>query len=355
MIQFPETAQTEWQIVADAANAEEELKARLEHDSQVQYQLDKMRVRHDATQIFQQEIDAETTPTLEMFTLANYQSGSVAGPGDLIEGVLKDNGVCIVLGPGGSGKSTLGLQMLHSLMTGDEWLGQPVQKVMGSVGIVSYDMDGRLMMDWVAGFPNVDPNKVQVVNAHKRGNPLGVPALRAQIAAAWKASQTEIVVIDSFSASFFAQDQNDAAATQHHYRDLGRFALTEVGARAVIVIVHSTDGSPKKPRGSTVHHDVGDSIVAVWSPTGPLGSRHVEMTKYRQHRDVVGNFTSMMTPVVVSAPDSVTHLVSLDLGAMQLAGMHLPASAGAAAFTDLPDTNEDPDIDSEEDGEDDDL
>ncbi len=351
MIQFPETARAEWQIVADAANAATELRLKIERGTKVEAEVEKLRVRHEATLTFQQELDADLTPVLDMMTLANYNSTPNLGPIDLIDGVMKQNGLCIFLGPSGSGKSTLALQMLYCLLTGNDWLGQPVAQISGAVGALSYDMDGALMMDWVAGFPNVDPNKVSIVNAHKRGNPLGVPAMRAQIAATWKAMNVEVVVVDSFGASFFGHDQNDAAATMAHYRDLTKFALTEVGAKAVVVLSHSTEGSPHKARGSTTQHDVADTIVSV--AADQHGQRAVRMVKYRQHRNAAGEFTTGMGSVVVTPPDNVTHLVGLDFGAMALAGMHIPASAGAAAFTSLPAVHEAPDTESDE--EDDDL
>lgn len=341
MIQFPETARVEWEVVADAAEAEARLRKKIHHDTEVEREATRLRVRHEATLRFQAELDADQTPLLEMATLADYQTNPAAAPVDLIEGVLKDNGLCIMLGPSGSGKSTLGLQMLHSLMTGEDWLGQPTKPLMGSVGILSYDMDAAMVMDWMIGFPNVDPFKVSVVNAYKRGNPLGVPAMRAQIAAAWRAMNVETVVLDSFSASFFGLDQNDAAATMHHYRDLKLFALTEVGAKSLVVIVHSTESSPHKARGSSVHHDVADTIVSV--EVGNTGQRSIRMVKYRAAR---GQF--QMNPVVVTAPDSVTHLVALDFGAMQLAGMQLPVGAAAQAFTALPAPTAAPDTDSDE-------
>lgn len=347
MIQFPETAIIEWEVVANAAEAEQRLRKKIQHDTAVETETDRMRVRHEAALAFQQEIDADNTPVLEMVTLANYKANPASAPVDLIDGVVKSNGVCLMLGPSGSGKSTLGLQMLNSLMTGDEWLGQTVKPIMGSVGVMSYDMDAAMVLDWMSGFPNIDPSRVSVVNAYKRGNPLGVPAMRAQIVAAWRDMGVETVMIDSFSASFFAHDQNDAGLTQAHYRDLIKFALTEVEAKSLIIIVHSTEGSPHKARGSSVHHDVADSIVSV-EGTG-TEERKLRMVKYRA---AIGQ--KMMTPVVVTAPDDVTHLVSLDLGAMTLAGMTLPVSAASAAFSDIPDTHEAADTDSDAE-EDDDL
>lgn len=346
MIQFPETAQVEWNIIAEAALAEQRIKEKIEHDTLVEREVARLRQRHEATLIFQQELDADATPSLEMTTLATYKTNPAAAPADMIDGVVKQDGLTLVLGPSTSGKSTLALQMLYCLMTGEDFLGQTAKPITGGVGIVSYDMDASLMLDWMSGYPNINPSEVSVVNAHKRGNPLGVPALRAQIAQMWQGK--EVIMIDSFSASFFGSDQNDAAATQHHYRDLTKFALTECGAKAVIVIVHSTDASPTKVRGSTVHHDVADSIVAVWMPNGPMSPRQVDMTKYRA---ALGQ--SQMHPGILTFPDAVTHLVDLDLGAMSLAGMQLPVGAGAAAFTVMPDTHEAPDTDSDQ--EDDDL
>lgn len=349
MVQFPETARSEWQLIADAANAKQRLKEKIERDTLVEREVERLLTRHEANLIFQQKIDADTTPELEMMTLANYTSNPGSSPVDLIDGVVKANGLTLVVGPSGSGKSTVGLQMLYCLMTGEDFFGQVTKPLMGGVGILSYDMDASLMLDWMSGFPNVDATKVSVVNAHKRGNPMGVPTLRAQIASAWKHVGVDVVMIDSFSASFFGSDQNDAAATMHHYRDLTKFALTECGAKAVIIIVHSTDSSPTKARGSTVHHDVADSIVSIWMPDGPTAPRQMEMTKYRA---ALGQ--AQMPPAMLTVPDAVTHLVDLDLGAMVMKGMKLPTSAAAQAFTVVPETYEEPDTDSDSDGEEDD-
>lgn len=341
MIQFPETAQVEWRVVADAAQAEFRLRKKIEHDTDVEKETKRLRVRHEAGLMFQSELDAEQTPTLEMTTLADYKTNPASAPVDLIEGVLKQEGLCIMVGPSGSGKSTLALQMIHSLMTGDDWLGQTTKPIMGSAGVMSYDMDAGMVMDWMTGFPRIDPSKVSVVNAYKRGNPLGVPAMRQQIVQAWKAMNVEVVVIDSFSASFFAHDQNDAAETMQHYRDLKLFALTEVGAKSLVIIAHSTEGSPHKIRGSSVHHDVADSIVSVEGTNAD--PRKIRMIKYRAARGQV-----QMNPVVVTAPDVATHLVDLDFGEMQLAGMQLPPSAAAQAFTPMPEPTEAPDTESDE-------
>lgn len=346
MIEFPETAAKVWQVAAEAVEAEQRLRKRIQHDTKVEDETSRLRVRHEANLMFLAELDADATPVLEMVSLADYRKGgAVNAPVDLIEGAVKDDGLCIVLGPSGSGKSTIALQMIHSLATGSEWIGQVAKPLSGAFGVVSYDMPFGMVMDWLDGYPGVDDTKVSVINAYKQGNPLNVPAMRAQITAGWKAMGVEVVVIDSFSASFFGHDQNDAAAVMSHYRDLKKFALVEVGARALIVIAHSTDSNPLKARGSTVHQDVADSIIAM-EGTGS-DPRHIRMAKYRE-----GRGQRQMDPVVLTAPDPKTHLVEVDTGGTIHAGYTLPAHLAAAAFTNVPDPHDDPDTDS---GEDDDL
>lgn len=349
MIQFPETAMAEWEAVAAAARAKVDLADRLRHELQVERKTEDLRILHESKVALQQELDADLTPALEMTTLANYKNSPATAPQDLIDGALKDNSLCIVLGPSGSGKTSVALQMLHSVATGTDWLGCEVQHLTGGLGVLSYDMDGALMADWLLGFPHMDPDKIGLVNAFKRGNPLGVPAMRQRIAQEWKQMGVEVVVLDSFGASFFGENQNDAAATMHHYRDLRQFALTECGARVLIVIVHATEGNPLKPRGSSVHHDVADSILAVVKDD--TGTRTVSVVKYRTHR----GGPKQMTPVVIGPKDPVTGLVDLDTGAMTLAGHPLPPGYGANAF--LPqahtpaDTTPDPDEQDDDDSE----
>jgi archaellum biogenesis ATPase FlaH len=332
MIQFPTAIWSEWELVASEANAADDLKKRIAREGAIEQAVDKLKINHEANLLFQQELDADITPTLEMATLSTYKVTPSAVPTDLIEGVLKSEGLCLVIGPSGSGKSTMAWTMLHSMMSQQPWLGQSVNRAIGAVGVVSYDMDANLVLDLMSRFPNIDPDKVSVVNAHKRGNPLALPQMRAQIAKAWLALGVEVIVVDSFSASFFGKDQNDAASTMEHYRSLLSFSR-ECGAKALIVIVHSTEANPLKIRGSSVHHDVADSILSVSG--AQLDPRKLKMVKYRaatgQHQ---------MNPAITTKPDDVTHLIDLDYGAMALDGMALPQNVSAQAFAPLPDSYE---------------
>lgn len=344
MIQFPETADSEWKIAAEAAGAEDNLKARLKHDSDVEAETSKLRVRHEANLRLQRELAAEETPTLVMGSITDFvQMNNGAAPVDLIEGVMKADSMTGVLGPSGAGKTTTALQMIHSLMTGTLWLGQPVKQITGSVGILSYDQNAALMQNWIIA-TGLDPARVFMVDAHGKGNPLMVPEYRSQIARAMKARGVEIVLVDSFSASFAGNDQNDSTQTMAYYSDMKKFVLSEVGATSTLMILHATKAKPNEPRGASAHIDVADSIVNIeWTdPTDKNSSRKISMRKYRE-----GTGQTEMTPIIVTEPDNVTHLVSLDLNAMTLEGLPFPAGSGGM-FDPMPDPHESPDTSTDD-------
>lgn len=334
MVRFPETVEREWRNAAFAVESKIALRRQIDRDTQVENAVQRLWVNHTAKLRFQQELDAQTTPPLEMFTLAEYSANPAKAPADMIDGVMKEDGLCVVVGPSRVGKTTIALQMLHSLLTGSTWFGQSVTQIDGAVGLMSYDMDAGMLMNWMGGAPGIDPTKVIAVNTYKQGNPLGVASMRQQIAEVWKTMNVEVVVVDSFSASFFGLDQNDAAATMAHYRDLKLFALSEVGAKALVVITHSTESNPSSPRGSTVHVDTADTMVSVKAEEN--GARRITVEKYRA---ALGQ--AKMSPVIIGAPDPVTHLCGVDGGSMALAGLPLPAEY---AFDDVPEPENEPEI-----------
>lgn len=345
-IQFPETAWVEWQTIAEAADAAVEVRKRIQRGTKVEDEVEKLKVRHEATTIFEQELEGADTPPVVIQTMADYLATNTPVLHDYIEGVVKENGVCVMLGPSSSGKSTLAVQVIHSLITGDDWLGQKVNKIAGNVALMSYDQSVAIPINWMSQM-GIPFDRVLPIDLYGRGNPLLVPRERQRLVAGFKDANVEVVVLDSFSAAF-SGDQNDTGLTMGWYKEAKKFAFVEVGAKALIVVLHSTAAMPRKPRGSTAHIDVCDSMVSV--VRGQTNERTVSMEKYR-----AGLGQVEMSPVVTTAPDSVTHLVDLDLGAMTLAGLTPPPSAIAGAFPDLPQGDEAPDISEESDTEDDDL
>lgn len=318
MIQFPDSAAREWGSIAARVEKSITVRAKIEREVLVANKVAEKWVGHEAKLQFDQELAAQDTPPLEMMTLEDFLNNPSASPQDIIDGVVKDGGLTVVLGPSGAGKSTIALQLVHSMLTGQDFLTQQVSmQVTGGVGMISYDMDASMMHNWMSGWsgPGIDHSKISVVNAHRQGNPLSVTAQRQQIVDAWRDAKVEVVVIDSFSASFFGTDQNDAAATMAHYRELKKFALTEVGAKVLILVVHSSPGKATKARGSSVHQDAPDTIVAV--EKNEEGYREVKMNKYRT---IAGSAITEMPSVTVGAPDPVTNLVAPHLGAMVIKG-----------------------------------
>lgn len=337
MVQFPETAAVEWKTVADQTKVKDELHKRIQRGTKVEQEVDKLHIRHSAKQQFEQELDADLTPPVVIQTMEDYLKQNTPVLVDMIDGVLKENSVCLMLGPAGTGKSTLMVQMMHSLLTGADFLGQSTKPLMGSVGLLSYDQDIAIPINWMSKM-GVPHDRISPIDLNGKGHPLNVPSERSRLAKAWRLMNVEVVFIDSFSASFSAAaggDQNDTGDTMNWYSSVKRFAFNEVGAKAVVVLVHSTDANPLKPRGSTAHKDVADTILVVQRTSD--NKRKVHMEKYR-----AGLNQTEMDPVIVTAPDAVTHLVKIDSGAMSMEGMRIPPSVAAEAFVEMPEPINEP-------------
>lgn len=324
VVQFPEAAAREWHVAERKVQASKEYRANVQRRTLIEREVEKMLIREEAKAIFTEIQDADAIPELEIMTLNEYKKDPGAQPEDLIKGVVADNGLLLVIGPSRAGKTTLALQLVHSLVTGEDWIGQEVNqknRVRKGVGFLSYDMDGRRALNWVEGMPGLDGDSFSMVNAYKTADPLSVTKHRKRIVEDWKQREVDVVVVDSFSASFFGGDQNDAAATMTHYRNLKNFALNEVGARLLIVVAHSTDSNPEKVRGSTVHTDTADNHIVVYP--NDKGERVVMSGKYRTLHGA--GATPQMTPVIITEPDPVTNLVEVDIPATSLEGLPIPA------------------------------
>ena len=340
MIKFPETAEAEWRRVAYEAGAPDRTRRRIEEGVAIENAIARLRIQHEAKKLFQQELEAEGTPPLSMGTLADYLANPEAAPKDAIQGVVRSKGLFTILGPSGAGKTTVAMQILYCLLSGKDFLGQKAKRMKGTAGIISYDMDASMMYDIAAGFPKLNPATLSVVNAHARGNPLAVDEQRKAIANAWKKVGVRVVMIDSFSASFFGSDQNDAAATMAHYRDMKKFALTEVGADILLLVVHSTTTKPGAARGSSVHQDEADTMMSVVKNAKANNARQITMEKYRAPRGFSG-----MPTLLITAPDQKTGMVRPDILGMNMLGMQIsPSIVGTAAFPPLPEQEEKPDI-----------
>lgn len=336
MIQFPETAQREWEIAASTVVAAGNFRKRVARDAQVANEVERLHVRHEAKEQFQQELDAAETVPLVIETVAEAMKASPAALVDLIDGAVRDEGVTLVIGPAGAGKTTLAVQMANSLLTGDDWLYQSATKIKGSVGLMSYDQSAAIPRNWMSKM-GLDLTRVSVLDINGRGNPLAVPSEKAKLVQGWKAMGVEVVIIDSFSASF-SGDQNDAGLVAAWYKQMKGFVFGELGARALIILAHSTPANPEKPRGSTVHTDMADSIIAVRKHS--TGDRLLSVEKYR-----AGLGQEQMNMLLLASPDDVTHLVDVDITAMQLEGLDLPS---ALAFPTPTTPHEAPDTESED-------
>lgn len=311
MIEFPRDLQDRIDDAVKAERERHEAESAKEFREKVERELDRLRVREAAQDAWNTEKAERDTPELQIGDAEEMEEYAEPDQPDLIAGVLKDHGTALFIGKSGSGKTTLALQAAHCLLTGTPFLeaghrpGQEVQKIEGRVGVISHDMPLGLLLNWIKAYPESDRSRYRVVNAHARGYPLNVPLMRQKIVKDFRDKAVEVIVVDSFAASFPGDNQNDNDQVLKHYLDLQKFALTEVGARALIVIAHAGKGSQESARGASAHHDVADTVMAVtMDEEKPDKPRYLTMSKYR-----AGMGEYEMVPGTVTEPDDFTHLV----------------------------------------------
>lgn len=239
------------------------------------------------TQVKQLRIERETagltcTPTQrldEMF--------ATEPPGEewLIEGLLPDGGSSLLAAQFKSGKTTLGMNMVRALTTGEPFLG--AFGVPEPLRVAYYDLElgSRSARKW---FMALQPNPAMATytDLKGRGYELDVRS-EARFTAMVEQLQTDcidVVVIDPISA-LCADLQINENANEEVRPLLQRFdaVVREAGCRGM-VLIHHTGHDASRPRGASAF---GDWPSAVWmlerGETGPgkfrAKGRDVHVTK----------------------------------------------------------------------------
>jgi len=311
MIEFSEATAV---LIATAIKTEREqyeAEVKAKFDREVAEELHRKRVREAAAVKWAEEQALATTPELIMGLLGELDVNQDVP--DLIDGVVKQ-GTTVFVGYSGSGKTRLALQVGYCLLSGTRFLdamhrpGQHVQQLgpEAKIGVLSYDMSLPLLANWINAFPEHDaPNRWMIVDAFTRGQPLLVPVMRAQMAKTMREANVEFVIVDSATASFPGDSENDATQVLNHYLDLQRFALNEVGAKGLLVIAHAGKASSTAIRGSSAAPGAVDSIMSVsFNEEDPLKIRRVASVKYRE---AIGQ--SAMAPGELTAPEADSGLI----------------------------------------------
>jgi hypothetical protein len=229
------------------------------HDERIAYEVDRLRVRHEARQVFDAELRGEA-PAFDA-ALLDEVLARPGDPPDRVVGFLPSGGRLLVVAQRKTGKTTLVLNLALSLIDGGHFLGRfATRPVAGNVAVLNFEVTGRQLAAW-AQQVGVPGGRLLLVNLRGRRNPLDHPDDRARLVDLLRAYQVEVLVVDPFGRAYTGKSQNDASEVTSWLADLDRFA-TDAGIAEVVLAVHAGwDG--ERTRGSSALEDWADVVATL--------------------------------------------------------------------------------------------
>ena len=213
-------------------------------------------------------------------------------PRYLIKHLLPAEGVAILGGQSGAGKTFTGVDLAVSLATGQPFFGRRVVETVGTLILAAEGAgtlasrieaaratraDGKpLSIAWMGAVPNLaDAEEIKGLQPKIRA----VDArMRAQFGV-----RLGLIAIDTLAAAFALRDENDAAEAQQTLRHM-RMLGEPLGA-LVLPIHHYGKTEDTGLRGSSADRGGADAVLSVLADrnqvTGEVGVRSLNLAKTR--------------------------------------------------------------------------
>jgi hypothetical protein len=257
----------------DSAQDEDEAAAR--YARKLAAKIEDERLRRDA----RAALAAEDVEPLPCYTPKERKARPT--PDYLVPKMIYRNGLTVLFGATGAGKSTLALDVALSLAAGREWRGHRLASATGEPGMVHYVMaegedSSNLRTDaWLYHHGATDDD----IEDHFRSFPAVVMLTEAGIKPYLfyvKRDKPDLIVLDTKNLMF--------AGRESAGEDLGemlraiRALQAAAGGCAVILIDHPGLGDPTRVRGGNAEENGADIVVRV---TDEGGLRLAEVTKDR--------------------------------------------------------------------------
>ncbi|WP_043347160.1 ATP-binding protein [Beutenbergia cavernae] len=230
-------------------------------EAEVEHELRRLRIRKTATERLRIETAERASEPLDVTTLA-HQLERPAPARWRIGGLVAADGSTLLSAQRKTGKTTLALNAVRSILEGCPFLGRfDVAPVSGAVAFLNFEVSRDTFNLW-ASEVGVDASRLLPVHLRGRLNPLVHPEEREQLARSLRERETEVVVVDTFTRAFRGASENDAAEVGRFLTDLDVFVRGEVGATDLILTAH-TGWNGERSRGSSALEDWPDSIITL--------------------------------------------------------------------------------------------
>ncbi|WP_190822012.1 AAA family ATPase [Saccharopolyspora pogona] len=199
----------------------------------------------------------------------------------LIKGLLHHQGKALLSAQMKAGKSTMMLEIIRALTSGDPFLGK--FDVPKPLTVAFYDMElGRPMAHrWLKDVKGADLDRLHYVSMLGRGNAVDMRSkqLREATARKLRGLGVDVLIIDPVSPvlSALGLSENDTESVRPFLDSFDTLAV-EAGLSGVIITAHTGHENKSRARGSTAF---GDWPTALWN-----------MQKDGEHQDAPRSFAA---------------------------------------------------------------
>ena len=224
-----------------------------------QLELKRLRARDAANRAFKRELEGPPQP-LDVTSGTELAMRALEAPRWRVDGLMVAEGSTLISAVRKSGKTTLALNLVRSLLTGEPFLGEfAVTPVTGTVAVLNFEVSGPQLGRWAAE-AGVPLDRLVVANLRGRRNPLSHDDDRAALALELRTRGVETLIVDPFANAYTEESQNDAGQVARFLHLLSEFARQAVGARDLVLVNHA-GWQGDRSRGSSALEDWPDAIV----------------------------------------------------------------------------------------------
>lgn len=220
-------------------------------------------IRHEANERWQRTLAARNLgeADIDVATLDEVLSRPPGAP-YRVAGMIPSDASTLVVAQRKSGKTVLLLNLAHSLITGEPFLGRfEVLPVEGTVAFLNYEVSAQQLARWAAEI-GVPQERLVLGNLRGVPNPLASPTHRVRLANSLREHGVETLMVDPFASAFTGIKDIDAGEVRRFLSLLDVFTRKEVGARDLVLSAHA-GWKGERTRGSSALEDWADSIVTI--------------------------------------------------------------------------------------------
>lgn len=188
-------------------------------------------------------------------------------PAFRVEELIPSEGRTLISAQRKVGKTTWNLNLIRSLLTGEQFLGKyavrPVSSD-GRIAFMNYEMPERKLRSWAndVGLNSQElKSRWGVITPQGRENPFNTETGRGRLADKLIAGNAQILIVDVFGSAYPEHDQNSAGMVRQWLDNNLTWMLYNSSIQDVILTAHAGKDETKGTRGSLALEEWPDSII----------------------------------------------------------------------------------------------